>query len=304
MNTATINAPDPYASRTSDRVELTDRIDPVLWSESPGALSEAQTQQYDRDGFLFLPELFSKSEVQALLEESSELTSQWPQNRPGLVREPDSRVVRSAFRLHAFSERFHEFFRDPRLVDPALQLLGSDFYLHQSRINYKPALDGQQFFWHSDFETWHVEDGMPRMRAISISVFLTESHEFNGPLMLIPGSHKTYVRCAGETPENHYEQSLRRQEFGVPDRHALEKLVQGGGIVAPTGPAGSVVLFECNTMHGSAGNLSPTPRINLFAVYNSLQNLLTDPFCDRPPRPDYLAERSPETIIRGKSAPA
>jgi ectoine hydroxylase len=134
------------------------------------------------------------------------------------------------------------------------------------------------------------------MRAISVSVFLTESHEFNGPLMLIPGSHRTYVRCAGETPENHYEQSLRRQEFGVPNRNALETLVQQGGIVAPTGPAGSVVFFECNTMHGSAGNLSPTPRINLFAVYNSMHNLLVDPFCHRPPRPDYLAERSPEAI--------
>lgn len=282
---------DPYYSRSADSWEAAPRVDPVTWNEGPGPLSDDEVERYERDGFLFFPGLISQQEVDSLLAEVKSLAAEWPDSRPGLVREPDSEVVRSVFRLHQISDAYREFFADHRIFARAKQLLGSELYIHQSRVNYKPALDGKEFFWHSDFETWHVEDGMPRMRALSISVFLTESHEFNGPLMLIPGSHQTYIRCAGETPENHYQQSLRRQQYGVPTRDALEQLTRRNKIVAPKGPAGSVVFFDCNTMHGSCGNLSPTPRVNLFAVYNSIHNAVVDPFCERPPRPKYLAER-------------
>ena len=220
------------------------------------------------------------------------LGKHWPDDRQGIILEPDSQTLRSLFRLHQVSSTFQKTFSDPRLLEPVKQLLASDVYIHQSRINYKPALDGKEFFWHSDFETWHVEDGMPRMRAISASIFLTESHEFNGPLMLIPGSHKKYVTCVGKTPEKHYEKSLRKQEYGVPNCEALKQLTHDHPIVAPKGLAGSVILFDCNTMHGSSGNLSTTPRINLFAVFNSVENELQDPFGNQPPRPDYIAERT------------
>src|SRR3546814_10424765 len=76
---------------------------------------------------------------------------------------------------------------------------------------------GREFYWHSDFETWHVEDGMPRMRALSMSVLLAENTPHNGPLMVIPGSHRTYLTCLGETPDDHYLSSLKKQEYGVPD---------------------------------------------------------------------------------------
>ena len=287
---------DPYRSRLAETWEAAPRVDPVTWEGVSGPLSDTEVQQYDRDGFLFFPELISADQVDSLLAEAKSLAAEWPAARPGLVREPESNIVRSIFRLHKISDLYQQLFGDRRIYDRARQLLASDLYIHQSRVNYKPALDGKEFFWHSDFETWHVEDGMPRMRALSVSIFLTESHEFNGPLMLIPGSHKTYIRCAGETPENHFEQSLRRQEYGVPTREALELLTRDSTIVAPKGPAGSVVFFDCNTMHGSCGNLSPTPRINLFAVYNSVENAVVDTFCDRPPRPDYLAERTVDPV--------
>lgn len=296
MTSAATTSLDPYRSRVSNTWEAAPRVDRVTWDGVSGPLTNEQVRQYDRDGFLFVPELISRDQVDALLAEAKSLAIDWPASQPGLVREPESDIVRSIFRLHRVSDLYKQLFRDQRLLGRARQLLGSELYIHQSRVNYKPALDGKEFFWHSDFETWHVEDGMPRMRALSVSIFLTESHEFNGPLMLIPGSHKTYIRCAGATPENHYEQSLRRQEYGVPTREALEQLMRDSRIVAPKGPAGSVVFFDCNTMHGSCGNLSPTPRVNLFAVFNSVENGVVDPYCDRPPRPEYLAERVIEPI--------
>lgn len=286
---------DPYHSRTSERWQAVPRQEPTA-SDAPGPLTTDEVWNYAHDGFLFAQSLFSQDEVEELLEEANSQAKNWPTDRPGIVREPDSEGVRSIFRLHRISDIYKRLFADPRLLDRAKQLLGTDVYIHQSRVNYKPAMNGKEFFWHSDFETWHVEDGMPNMRALSVSVFLTESHEFNGPLMLIPGSHETYIRCQGTTPENHFEQSLRRQEFGVPTGEALEMLLEDREIVAPKGPAGSVVFFDCNTMHGSNGNLSPSPRVNLFAVYNSVENAVVDPFCNRPPRPEYLAERSVEPV--------
>jgi ectoine hydroxylase len=180
---------------------------------------------------------------------------------------------------------------DARLVNIARQILGDEVYIHQSRLNLKPGFLGKEFYWHSDFETWHVEDGMPRMRAVSCTILLTENNEFNGPLMLIPGSHKHYISCVGETPSDHYKQSLQKQEYGVPDPTSLEFLVERGGIQAPKGPAGSVVLFDCNTMHGSNSNISPYPRSNLFVVYNSLENALGKPRFGLNPRPEYIATR-------------
>jgi len=184
----------------------------------------------------------------------------------------------------------------PRLCGVAAQILGSGVYLHQSRINFKPAFEGKPFPWHSDFETWHMEDGMPRMRALSASILLTPNTEHNGPLMVVPGSHRRYVRCVGKTPDEHFTTSLREQMVGVPAREALVALFERGSLDSITGPAGSVVFFDCNLMHGSAGNITPLPRHNMFLVYNSCENRLLSPFCGLPARPTFLAEREPSPL--------
>src|SRR5690606_15606500 len=101
---------------------------------------------------------------------------------------------------------------------------------------------------------------------------LTDNHDCNGPLMLIPGSHRHYAVCPGETPPDHFKSSLKKQEYGVPDDDCLRSLVDRGGIVSATGKPGSLILFDCNTMHGSNGNITPFPRSNAFFVYNALSN--------------------------------
>ena len=214
-----------------------------------------------------------------------------------VITEPGGKEVRSIFKIHAQSDVIGRLAADSRLAGVAQFLLGDRVYIHQSRLNYKPGFTGKEFYWHSDFETWHVEDGMPRMRALSMSVLLAENTPNNGPLMLIPGSHKAYLTCIGETPEDHYRQSLKRQEYGVPDEDSLAELAHKHGIVAPTGKPGSVVIFDCNTMHGSNGNITPFPRANAFMVYNAVSNRLTAPFGVDKPRPEFIAARGePEAI--------
>jgi ectoine hydroxylase len=145
---------------------------------------------------------------------------------------------------------------------------------------------------HSDFETWHIEDGMPRMRAVSCVIALTANYEFNGPLLVMPGSHERYVPCVGETPADHYKHSLRKQEYGIPEPQALMKLAEEYGIQSITGEAGSVMFFDCNLMHGSNSNITPYPRINAFFVYNSIENQLELPHGNLSPRPNHIAARN------------
>ena len=121
---------------------------------------------------------------------------------------------------------------------------------------------------------------------------LTDNNEFNGPLMLIPGSHQHFVPCQGETPDENWKNSLKSQQTGVPSQDILAELAERGGIQAPKGPAGSLLLFECNTLHASNENMSPWSRSNLFFVYNSVDNLLEESFSAPGRRPEYLSARN------------
>lgn len=263
------------------------RQEPVVWGARPGPLSEHELARFARDGFLVMPDLLRDRAAEL----RAEARNAADDPRETRIQEPESDVVRSVFAIHRTRDAFRSLVRDPRLADVARQILDDAIYVHQSRVNFKPGFDGKEFYWHSDFETWHQEDGMPRMRALSCAVALTEITPNNGPLMLIPGSHRFFVACVGETPERHYERSLRRQEIGVPDRATLTRMVVAHGIAAPTGGPGTVVLFDSNTLHGSNGNITPLGRSSLFFVYNAKQNMLTDPFCGRPARPEHIAAR-------------
>ncbi|PQO41733.1 ectoine hydroxylase [Blastopirellula marina] len=292
MPTENLPVADPYSSRLGNQWEIAPRVDPVLWAPGAnGPLSESQRQTFENWGYYPFPQLISTDRAQSLLAEAKYLQQSLDPNLDYVISEPNHQEIRSIFRVHEDNPRFEEVCRDEQIVGIARQILGSDVYLHQSRINFKPGFRGKEFFWHSDFETWHVEDGMPRMRAVSISLSLTENNAYNGPLMLVRGSHLSYVRCVGETPEEHFRSSLKKQEFGVPNREALRLLVEQGEIVAPTGGPGSAVMFDCNTMHASVSNLSPYPRTNLFLVFNSVENRLEEPFGGTPPRPRFLSYR-------------
>lgn len=291
---------DAYPSRVGGEGDITPRRDPVVHPDPAaarhGPLSATQLDAFDRDGFLVLPNLL-RDTVSALRKRLDELLLERREDRsPEVIREPESDGVRSIFRVHATDAVFARLMCDRRLAGVAEQLLGSAVYVHQSRVNLKPGFEGKEFYWHSDFETWHVEDGMPRMRAVSCAINLDENFTFNGPLMLIRGSHRYYVSCAGRTPEQHYLHSLRKQEYGVPDHFALEWLCGQGEIVTSVGPPGTATFFECNMMHGSGGNMTPFPRSNVFFVYNSIENVLVEPFSGQPPRPEHIASRRFEPL--------
>ncbi|WP_433324776.1 ectoine hydroxylase [Spirillospora sp. CA-294931] len=284
---------DCYPTRKASEAALLYRQDPVVYGKPDDGPIDAETlESFDANGFLAVRELLRPDEVERYSAELDRLAAD-PRVLADerTVTERGSEEVRSIFEVHKISEVFAEIVHDPRVVGRARQILGSDVYVHQSRVNYKPGFTGKDFYWHSDFETWHAEDGMPRMRAVSISIALTENYVHNGGLMIMPGSHKTFVSCVGETPADHYKASLKSQEIGTPDPASLSILADKHGIELFTGPAGSATMFDCNCMHGSNGNITPFPRSNVFIVFNSVENACVEPFSAPNPRPSFIGAR-------------
>jgi ectoine hydroxylase len=284
---------DLYPTRLPEERWLPRQDEIVSGQWHQGApLTAQQADQFERDGFIVLEDLFSEEEMKALIAESEALRSGERKLEEGsVVTESASDEVRTVFKLPEQSPPFERLARDRRLAGIVSFLLGEHVYIHQSRLNYKPGFTGKEFYWHSDFETWHAEDGMPRMRAISASLLLSDNSALNGALMLMPGSHKRFIACAGETPDDNHKSSLKKQEVGVPSHEALTKLASEHGISVATGKAGTLLLFDCNTMHGSNGNITPFPRSNAFFVFNAMSNQLEEPFGAKKPRPDFLAQQ-------------
>src|SRR5206468_978652 len=277
-----------------------DRPDPTVWgTEADGPIDAAALTSHDAKGYHVVEGLLSPAEVQGYWQELVRLSSdEQLKADERVITEKATGSVRSIFEVHKISELIAELVRDPRVLDRARQILGSDVYVHQSRVNYMPGFKGKGFYWHSDFETWHAEDGMPAPRAVSISIALTDNYPFNGGLMVMPGSQRTFVPCQGETPADHYKASLKEQEIGVPSQEHITKLAAEYGVDQFTGPAGSALMFDSNIMHGSGNNITPYPRSNIFIVFNSVENTLVEPFAAPEPRPTYIGSRDFTPITR------
>jgi ectoine hydroxylase len=240
-------------------------------------LSAEELARFDRDGYLFFPSLFSPAEIRVLTDEVPRL---YAQRRPENVREKGSEAVRTNFAAHLYSNPFARLARHPRMVEPVVQIFGEAVYMHQFKINGKAAFDGDVWQWHQDYGTWMNDDLMPSARAMNVAIFLDEVNEFNGPLMFIPGSHKQ-----GALPAGH-DTSTTSYPLWTIDHDAIAKLVASGGIVAPKGPPGSMILFHGCLVHASTSNLSPWNRVSVYLSLCAVSNHIR-----RFKRPEYIAHR-------------
>ncbi|HEX9182394.1 MAG TPA: phytanoyl-CoA dioxygenase family protein [Burkholderiales bacterium] len=240
-------------------------------------LTKEQLERFDRDGYLFFPSLFTPAEVKALTDEVPAL---YAQRRPENVREKGSDAVRTNFAAHLYSYPFAKLARHPRMVEPIVQLFGEDVYMHQFKINGKQAFDGDVWQWHQDYGTWAADDQMPAARAMNVAIFLDEVNEFNGPLMFIPGSHKQGVL------EAQHDTSTTSYPLWTINNDTIRSLVAKGGMVAPKGPAGSMILFHGCLVHASGSNLSPWNRVSVYLSLCAVSNHIR-----RFKRPGYIAHR-------------
>jgi ectoine hydroxylase len=239
-------------------------------------LTDAEIAQFETEGWLFLPELFSAEEVAVLREEAEAI---YRQDRPEIWREK-SGAPRTAFAAHTYNEAFRLLAAHPRMIGPIEQVFGEKLYMHQFKINAKAAFTGDVWQWHQDYGTWARDDGMPEPRAMNISVFLDEVMPINGPLMLIPRSHTQGVLAAGHDVET------TSYPLWTLDEATVTRLVAEGGIIAPTSKPGGMLMFHSNLVHGSAPNITPYPRKIVYLTLNAVSNYIRTPT-----RPEWIAHR-------------
>ena len=245
-------------------------------------LTQQQLEQFEQDGYLFFPSLFSEQEMKVLRDEVPAIYKEF---RPEIIREKDGVTPRTSFAAHTYSDVFAKLGRHPRMVAPVQQYFGEPVYMHQFKINGKQAFDGDVWQWHQDYGTWLNDDMMPTERAMNVAIFLDDVNEFNGPLMFIPGSHKKGVVDAK------HDLTTTSYPLWTVSNDLIAQLVERaggkkGGIVSPTGPAGSMILFHSCLVHASTSNLSPWNRVSVYLSLCAVSNHIR-----RFKRPEYIAHR-------------
>lgn len=235
-------------------------------------LTQEQLERFHEDGFLLLPNLFSREEVEIL---RGELPAIFAEDCPANIREKSGGPVRTAMGLHLRNPVFAKLARHPRFVEPAMQIAGDTLYIQQVKVNAKAAFSGEVWQWHYDFATHHNEDGVPEPLALNLHVFLDDVNEYNGPLIFIPGSHKRPVRTVLDTATTSYA-------LWIVDNETVAGLVGEGGLFSATGPAGTGLIFGDLLVHGSSINMSPWDRRIFSLILNPVSSALT-----KFQRPDY-----------------
>jgi ectoine hydroxylase len=253
-------------------------------------VTDDQVRRFRDDGYLFLSGCFTPAEVEEM---QAEIPAIFAKDTPARVLEKATGEVRSVYGSHRSNELFARIVRDPRVLEPARRILESEVYVHQFKINAKLAFVGEVWEWHQDYIFWQKEDGMPTPRVLNTVVFLDEVNEFNGPLLFIPGSHKSGVLDGGKRKCQVDDAPSWAGDVAADLSYTLSKemisgMVRERGIVSPKGPGGSVLFFDANVAHGSGPNMSPFDRKLMLITYNSVLNV---PSPRETPRPEFLCSR-------------
>ncbi|MEU6072787.1 phytanoyl-CoA dioxygenase family protein [Micromonospora sp. NPDC047074] len=262
-------------------------------SIAPGTGLSELTTAYGRDGWCALPYRLSASAVSLLRDRVDAISRE---ARLGLVWEKGGKTVRAIHGCHRFDEVCAALTRHPQLVALAESILGGPVYVYQFKVNLKQAREGAAWPWHQDFSFWHREDGMPRPDALNIAILLDTIHEANGPLTVIPGSHRLGLQDQYADGDDAQRSDWRRHVSSdltytvTPERAG--KLADELGTQRITGPAGSMHAFHPSIVHSSSNNESADRRALLLITYNAVRN--SPP---APTRPEFLVDRNTTPVI-------
>lgn len=264
--------------------------------------TKEQVECYNRDGFLIEEHLFSLEELEIINKAMSEVIKVPSEKR--ILEKNGS--VRSFFAPESVHQVFDIVINLRKLVNRASQLLGGDPYVYQSKLNTKQGLVGDWWEWHQDYTFWKKDDGMKEPRVTTAMIFLNDVTEFNGPLYLIPGSHK--ANSENETRENPISDdptigSYQKSKFYMSalttdlkytlETESLKSWINSNGIYSAKGTAGSVLFFHGNIFHASPNNLSPWDRNCYLITYNHVENFFNEV---ANPRPVFISNRNAKRV--------
>ena len=144
--------------------------------------------------------------------------------------------------------------RPPEHPGGAQGALGASIRFDLSKLNLKAAGYGAPVEWHQDWAFYpHTNDDLA-----AVGIMIDDVDETNGPLMVIPGSHKGPIFDHHDDRASSAARSIRRAARST-SRSAVKL----------TGPAGSITIHHARTVHGSATNTSGRPRRLLLHQYRA-----------------------------------
>ena len=224
-------------------------------------ISDQDIEFYNEHGYLVVENVVSdaelaiiRQEVDDIVVQSAEVTanneiydledSHTPQ-RPRIrrIKEP-TRWLPSVQRLMAH----------PNMVSILTRLMGPDVRFQISKLNMKAAGYGAPVEWHQDWAFYpHTNQNL-----LAAGVMLDDMTAENGPLMVIPGSHKGPI----------YDHHAQGYFCGAIDLEQCD--ADFSQAVMLTGPAGSVSFHHVRAIHGSATNRSARQRRLLLFQYTAV----------------------------------
>ena len=214
-------------------------------------LTEAQKQEYDRVGAIVVPDVLSPAEIaelRAVTDGFIERARQVSQHDAVYDLEdshtPTMPRVRRIKAPHLHHQAYARLVRHPGITAVLQSLWGPDIRFDTAKLNMKSAGFGAAVEWHQDWAFYpHTNDDLA-----AVGVMMDDMDLANGPLMIIPGSHK------GPVFDHHAEGRF----CGA--MNPANRDVDYGQAVPLTGRAGAITVHHVRAVHGSAPNTSNKER--------------------------------------------
>jgi ectoine hydroxylase-related dioxygenase (phytanoyl-CoA dioxygenase family) len=214
-------------------------------------LTQAQIEEYDRVGAIVVPDVLSPAEIAELRAVTDGFVDRARNiaTHDAIYDLEDSHTpamprVRRIKAPHLHHEAYGRLVRHPKISAALQSLWPIGVRFDTAKLNMKSAGFGAAVEWHQDWAFYpHTNDDLA-----AVGVMMDDMELANGPLLIVPGSHKGPVFdhhsdgyfCGAMDPANgdcDYAQA-----------------------VPLTGRAGSITIHHVRAVHGSAPNTSDKER--------------------------------------------
>lgn len=214
-------------------------------------LTDAQKREYEEVGAIVVPDVLGPEEVAALrrvtdgfVERARAVTTHDAIHDLEDTHSPQMPRVRRIKAPHLHDPVYAGLVRHPGILAVLQDLWGPDIRFDTAKLNMKSAGFGAAVEWHQDWAFYpHTNDDLA-----AVGVMMDDMALENGPLLIIPGSHK------GPVFDHHAEGKF----CGAMDPAKRE--VDYAKAIPLTGRAGSITVHHVRAVHGSAPNLSNRDR--------------------------------------------
>ena len=225
-------------------------------------LTAQQREFYFENGYILLERIIPDEVVEnlrtvteAMVDRSREISESneiWDLDKGHSAEKPRLRRLSSPNDHDAV---YWDYASKSILPDVISDLVGPDVKFHHSKLNFKWSGGGDEVKWHQDISFWPHTNYSP----CTAGTYIYDCGMEQGPLAVMPGSHN----------DDLYNQYNDAGEWTGCLRHADAAKLDMDKAVFLDGPAGSVTIHNCRTLHYSAQNNSDTPRPLLLNVYSA-----------------------------------